>query len=129
VALAVALAIISFGDAANVFFNTPWMLAVAFVPVIVGFAAIGLITLSTAALGRLSFVPLAQAAILQGVLLTMSVSNPGPMETTFNVFFRAQLGCSGLRPLERPARGARPGAAGTLGESRTPKPPHGGLQR
>jgi hypothetical protein len=90
--LAVALfLLIPVPDAANFFFGTLWGVLVAFLPIIAGFAGMGVIAISTGALGRLSFVPLAQAAFMLGILFTLSDSGPNrptpPAQTTFLVLF------------------------------------------
>lgn len=86
--LAVALGLSFLTGADDLFFTTLWALLVVFLPVIVGFAGVGVIAISTGALGRLSFVPLAQAAFLLGMFLTMSDSGPeDPAQLTFHVLF------------------------------------------
>jgi len=90
--LAVALlSSIPIPGATNFFFGTLWGVLVLFLPVIAGFAGMGVIAIYTRALGRLSFVPLAQAALMLGVCLTLSDSGPDrpapPAQTTFLVLF------------------------------------------
>jgi hypothetical protein len=84
--LASALGISLITGFEDFFFNTLWVLLVVFLSVIGGFASMGVIAIYTRALGRLSFVPLAQAASFLGIFLTMSES-PDPVQTTFLVLF------------------------------------------
>jgi hypothetical protein len=55
--------------------------------VTVGIAGMGGIAISKRALGRLSFVPLAQAAILAGIFFTGGDSGGDPLQITFTVLF------------------------------------------
>jgi hypothetical protein len=68
---------------ADIFWNT---MVVAFLTVIVGIAGMGVIAISRRALGRLSFVPLAQAAFLLGIFSTGD-SGGEPLQVTFIVLF------------------------------------------
>jgi hypothetical protein len=63
------------------------MIVVAFLTLIVGIAGMGVIAISKRALGRLSFVPLAQAAFLVGTFFTGGGSGPDPLQITFTVLF------------------------------------------
>jgi hypothetical protein len=65
----------------DLFWNTLWLV---FLTVIVGIAGMGVIAISKRALGRLSFVPLAQAAFLLGIFLTVGDSGP---DRTFSVLY------------------------------------------
>ena len=69
---------------ADLFWN---IMVVAFLTVIVGIAGMGVIAISKRALGRLSFVPLAQAAFLVGTFFTGGDSGPDPLQITFTVLF------------------------------------------
>ena len=69
---------------ADCFWN---IMVVAFLTVIVGIAGMGVIAISKRALGRLSFVPLAQAAFLAGTFFTGGDSGPDPLQITFTVLF------------------------------------------
>jgi hypothetical protein len=62
-------------------------LVVGFLTMIVGIGAMGGIAISKRALGRLSFVPLAQAASLLAIFLTGGESGPDPAQITFSVLF------------------------------------------
>jgi hypothetical protein len=69
---------------ADLFWNILW---VALLTVIVGIAGMGGIAISKRALGRLSFVPLAQVAFLVGTIFTGGDSGPDPLQITFTVLF------------------------------------------
>lgn len=85
--LAVGLGVSFIAGAADFFFNTLWGVLVVFLPVIAGFAGMGVIAISTRALGRLSFVPLAQAVSFLGILFTMSESGSDPAQIIVLVLF------------------------------------------
>jgi hypothetical protein len=68
----------------DLLWNTLWVF---FMAAIVGIACMGVIAISKRALGRLSFVPLAQAAFLLGMVLTMGDSGRDPALITFSVLF------------------------------------------
>lgn len=63
------------------------ILTVSFPIVMVGIGGMGVIAISKRALGRLSFVPLAQAAFLPGIFLTGGDSGLDPAQITFIVLF------------------------------------------
>ena len=69
---------------ADLFWNTLW---VAFLTMTVGIASMGVIAISKRALGRLSFVPLAQAVFLVGTFFTGGDSGPDPLQITFTILF------------------------------------------
>jgi len=69
---------------ADLFWNT---MVVAWMTVTVGIAGMGGIAISKRALGRLSFVPLAQAAFLVGIFFTGGDSGGDPLQITFTVLF------------------------------------------
>ena len=64
-----------------------YTMTVAFLTVIVGIAGMGVIAISKRALGRLSFVPLAQAAFLAGIFFTGGDSETDPLQISFIVLF------------------------------------------
>ncbi len=84
--LAVALGSSFIPGTADFFFGTLWGALALFLPVTAGIAGMGVIAIYTRALGRLSFVPLAQAASFLGIFLTASES-PDPVQTTFLILF------------------------------------------
>ena len=62
-------------------------LVVAFLAVIVGIAGMGVIAISKRTLGRLSFIPLAQAAFLAGTFFAAGDSGGNSLQVTFIVLY------------------------------------------
>jgi hypothetical protein len=81
--LAVAIGFILTDGDGDLFWNT---VLAAFLAVIVGIAGMGVIAISKRALGRLSFIPLAQAAFLAGTFFATGVGG-NPLHVTFTVLF------------------------------------------
>jgi hypothetical protein len=72
--------------ALQTFWNSLWLLLAVFMPLIVGLAALGVITLHSGALGSLSFVPLLQAVAMLGIFLTLSETRD-PVEGALHMLY------------------------------------------
>jgi hypothetical protein len=92
---------------ADLFWN---MMVVAWMTVTVGIAGMGGIAISKRALGRLSFVPLAQAAFLAGIFFAGGDSGGDPLQITFTVLFGISWIALGFA-LWRSTREGAPGPA------------------